>query len=129
MPCDLSKNLEDSYNEEMYLSSVMQDPLFLSLCQGIRGYNALFPVLTPRCRYHCVHEEEVEHFRMFFYLLALSSIILKAPLLSYPHNRVVTKISSCRVYTTSRRDIRLLGIYFGSIFLLFSNKSSQGPLS
>ena len=43
--------------------------------------------------------------------------------------RVVTKISSCWVYTTSRRGIKWLGISFGSIFLLFSNKSSWGPLS
>ena len=47
--------------------------------------------------------------------------------------RVVTKISSCRVNTTSRRGIKWLGISFGSNFLLFSNKvagshslSSQG---
>ena len=44
-------------------------------------------------------------------------------------NRVVTKISSCRVNTTSRRGIKRLGISFGSISLLFSNKSSRGPLS
>ena len=43
--------------------------------------------------------------------------------------RVVTKISSCRVNTTSRRGIKQLGISFGSIFVLFSNKSSRGPLS
>ena len=42
--------------------------------------------------------------------------------------RVVTKISSCRVNTTSRRGIKRLGISFGSIFPLFSNKSSRGPL-
>ena len=36
--------------------------------------------------------------------------------------RVVTKISSCRVNTTSRRGIKRLGISFGSIFLLFSIK-------
>ena len=40
--------------------------------------------------------------------------------------RVVTKISSCRVNTTRRRGIKWLGISFGSIFLLFSNKSSRG---
>ena len=45
------------------------------------------------------------------------------------YSRVVTKISSCRVNTTSRRGIKRLGISFGSIFLLFSNKSSRGPLS
>ena len=44
-------------------------------------------------------------------------------------SRVVTKILSCRVNTTSRRGIKWLGICFGSIFLLFSNKSSRGPLS
>ena len=43
-------------------------------------------------------------------------------------HRVVTKISSCRVNTTSRRGIKRLGISFGSIFLVFSNKSSRGPL-
>ena len=44
-------------------------------------------------------------------------------------SRVVTKISSCRVNTTSRRGIKRLGISFGSIFSPFSNKSSRGPLS
>ena len=43
--------------------------------------------------------------------------------------RVFTKISSCGVNTTSRRGIKRLGIFFGSIFLLFSKKSSWGPLS
>ena len=43
--------------------------------------------------------------------------------------RVVTKISSCRVNTTSRWGIKPLGISFDSIFLLFANKSSRGPLS
>ena len=44
-------------------------------------------------------------------------------------HRVVTKISSCRVNTISRRGMKRLGSSFGSIFLLFSNKSSRGPLS
>ena len=48
-------------------------------------------------------------------------------------SRVVTKISSCLVNTTSRRGIKQLGISYGSIFLLFSNKSRRGkspaPLS
>ena len=43
--------------------------------------------------------------------------------------RVVTKISSCGVNTTSRQGIKQQGISFGSIFLLFSNKSSWGPQS
>ena len=38
----------------------------------------------------------------------------------------VTKISSCRVNTTSRRAIKQLGISFGSLFLLFSNEGSRG---
>ena len=41
--------------------------------------------------------------------------------------RVVTKISSCQVNTTSRRVIKQLGISFSSIFLLFSFESSLGP--
>ena len=48
-------------------------------------------------------------------------------------SRVVTKISSCLVNTTSWRGINQLGISYGSIFLLFSNKSRRGksppPLS
>ena len=38
--------------------------------------------------------------------------------------RDVTKISSCRVNTTSKQGIKQLGISFGSIFLLFSYESS-----
>ena len=41
-------------------------------------------------------------------------------------SRAVTKISSCRVNTTSRRGIKQLGISFGSIFLPFSYESSRG---
>ena len=41
----------------------------------------------------------------------------------------VTKISSCRINTTSRWGINQLGFSFGSIFLLFSFESSQGPRS
>ena len=44
-------------------------------------------------------------------------------------DRAVTKISSCQVNTTSRRGIKQLGISFGSIFLLFSYESRQGPRS
>ena len=54
---------------------------------------------------------------------------LKKTSFSCIHNRVVTKISSCRVNTTSRRGIKRLGTSFGSIFLLFSDKSSRGSLS
>ena len=46
----------------------------------------------------------------------------------YTH-RVVTMILCRWVSTTSRQGIKQLGISFGSIFLLFSNKSSQGPHS
>ena len=48
---------------------------------------------------------------------------------SYTWPRVVTKISSCRVNTTSRRGIKQLGISFGSTFLLFSHKISRGSHS
>ena len=37
-------------------------------------------------------------------------------------SRVVTKISSCQVNTTSRRGIKQLGILFGSIFFYFPIK-------
>ena len=40
--------------------------------------------------------------------------------------RVVTKIPSCWVKTTSRWGIKQLGVTFGSLFLLFSNKRSRG---
>ena len=43
--------------------------------------------------------------------------------------RVVPRISSCRVNTTSRRVINQLGISFGPIFLLFSYGSGRGPRS
>ena len=39
----------------------------------------------------------------------------------------VTKILCCRLNTTSRQGIKWQGISFGSIFLLFSYESSQGP--
>ena len=42
------------------------------------------------------------------------------------HAKDVTKISHCRINTTSRWGIKQLGSSFGSIFLLFSNKSSRG---
>ena len=40
--------------------------------------------------------------------------------------RVVTKILSCRVNTTSRRGIKWLGLCFGSIFLHFPIKVAGG---
>ena len=63
--------------------------------------------------------------------LMLSGACSKEPVIFLEQftTRVVTKISSCRVNTRSRRGIKRLGISFGSIFLLFSNKSSRGPLS
>ena len=45
------------------------------------------------------------------------------------HVSDVTKISSCRVNTTSRWGIKQLGISLGSIFLLFTYESSRGPRS
>ena len=41
-------------------------------------------------------------------------------------SRVVTKVSSCRVNTTSRRGIKRLGISFGSIFFYFPIKVAGG---
>ena len=49
--------------------------------------------------------------------------------ISWGIGRVVTKISICRVNTTSRQGIKQLGICFGSIFFLLSYKSSQGARS
>ena len=44
--------------------------------------------------------------------------------------KIVTKISSCQVNTTSRWGIKQLGIIsFGSIFLLFSTERSGQPHS
>ena len=40
--------------------------------------------------------------------------------------RDFTNVSSCQVYTVSRRGIKQLGISFGSIFLLFYYESSLG---
>ena len=40
--------------------------------------------------------------------------------------RVITKIARYWVNITNRRGMKQLRIYFGSIFLLFSNESSQG---
>ena len=66
------------------------------------------------------------HMENIFYCL---NVNLWIEYLDRNKSRVVTKISSCRVNTTSRRGIKWLGISFGSIFLLFSNKSSRGLLS
>ena len=41
--------------------------------------------------------------------------------------RVVTKILSCQVNTTSGQEIKQPGISFGSVFLAFSNESSWDP--
>ena len=41
--------------------------------------------------------------------------------------RVVTKILSCLVNTTSGREIKQPGISFGSFLLPFSNESSRDP--
>ena len=54
-------------------------------------------------------------------------LIVKFP--DFSLSMIVTKISSCRVNTKCRRRIKQLGISFGSIFLLFSNKSTWGPHS
>ena len=60
------------------------------------------------------------------------SLLPNYPCYPFPaplYNRIVTKISSCLVNTTSWREIKQLGISFGSIFLWFSNESSRRPHS
>ena len=79
-----------------------------------------------------VNGQQASNWRIQKHLLAKCqvqlSLTIETQIFNYPI-RVVTKISSCRVNTTSRLGIKQLGISFGSIFLLFSNKSSRGPLS
>ena len=53
---------------------------------------------------------------VFNYIIKIKNVVI---------NRVVTKISSCWVQTTSRQGIKQLGISFASVFLLFSYESSQ----
>ena len=48
---------------------------------------------------------------------------------SRDNTRVATKISSCRVSTSSRWGIKQVAISFGFDFLLFSNESGWGPHS
>ena len=45
---------------------------------------------------------------------------------SWGIGRAVTKISICRVNTTSRQGIKQLGICFGSIFFYFPIKVARG---
>ena len=78
-------------------------------------HDLLHPVIAWKYNslpFHC--------FRFFW-------LIVKFP--DFSLSRIVTKISSCRVNTKCRRRIKQLGISFGSIFLLFSNKSTWGPHS
>ena len=54
--------------------------------------------------------------------LILPAMLLLTQTLCGNNDRVVTKISSFRVNTTSRRGIKRLGISFGSIFFYFPIK-------
>ena len=75
----------------------------------------------PRSIPDAIFQQELKDMRMICHQLFLTFCLQVY--------RVVTKISSCPVNTTSRQGIKQLGISFGSIFLLFPNKSSRGPLS
>ena len=66
------------------------------------------------------------HHNKEYKLILLSDNVTEQSVSNLVLHRVVTKISSCQVNTTSRRGIKWLGISFGSIIVLFSNKSSRG---
>ena len=98
------------------------------------GYSYGTPKLTCTCYAYGILSTDANfwlYLLVGFLLLSavMYSIVLISLLKFLLKDRVVTKISSSRVKTTSRRGIKQLGISFGSIFLLFSNKSSRGPLS
>ena len=93
--------------------------------------SALVPIITLLCLLPFSHtctlyfkqgKETNLQINIIIYYIDTSVLLDNIP-------RVVTKISSCQVNTTSRRGIKQQGISFGSIFLLFSNKSSRGPHS
>ena len=58
-----------------------------------------------------------------------ASVALQQPILTHAHTKcppVVTMISNSRENTTSSGEIKLLGISYGSIILLFSYESIRG---
>ena len=72
-----------------------------------------------------------EHTDLRSYLNLQVYILCKIamPSLTEINQRAVSKISSCRVITTSRWGVKQLGNSFASIFLLFSYRSSRGQCS
>ena len=72
-----------------------------------------------------------EHTDLKSYLNLQVYILCKIamPSLTEINQRAVSKISSCRVITTSRWGVKQLGNSFASIFLLFSYRSSRGQCS
>ena len=63
--------------------------------------------------------------RVYEFFLTKLNFFLLQYFYTYAVYRAVTKISSCQVNTTSRWEIKQLGISFGSIFLLFSQPPPQ----
>ena len=115
-----------SFNVESYFEEGCRKNVYATIPRGNMGYVQY----TVSCRtYFCCFPLALTDICPWA-LLPFYQISLKTSELNTTHNtRVVTKISSCRVNTTSRQGIKRLRISFGSIFLLFSNKSSWGPLS
>ena len=98
--------------------------------QGLRYSAALFPDI-PLAKLICLQRKawrREQAWNCFALLLAPFPWSLMLFHQSFAF-RVVTKIASCWIHTTSRWRIKQLGISFGSSFLLFSNKSSRGPHS
>ena len=82
-------------------------------CSFLLQYN------TPLEKFHCLKKA----------VTIVTDRKMKTPEGQFTYLRVVTKISSCRVNTTSGRGIKQLGISFGSIFLFCSFESSRGRRS
>ena len=72
-----------------------------------------------------------EHTDLRSYLNLQVYILCKIamPSLTEINQRTVSKISSCRVITTSRWGVKQLANSFASIFLLFSYRRSRGQCS
>ena len=78
---------------------------------------------------HFLHEHEPSYIEYILKVYLSVCVLIITRSQCKGSNRVVMKISSFRVNTTSRQGIKQLGISFGSIFLLFSYESSRGPHS
>ena len=98
--------------------------------------SALVPIITLLCLLPFSHtctlyfkQGKKQISRSIYWCINIIIYYIDTSVLLENIPRVVTKISSCQVNTTSRRGIKQQGISFSSIFLLFSNKSSRGPHS